>query len=141
MAKQRIGLYIDQEPAPPGYAHAVQRVLEGQGYDVMLLEHLDRRHTIIGLVPVQDDPVADIIVMDVSLARGAVAWQLLMSWLINEEIGQKPIIVCSADLLDSTLAQHLRNRGCKTIAKPFRPQDLVRALQEISEASAPRLEY
>jgi len=71
--------------------------------------------------------------MDVSLTPKAIAWDLLSVWFLHDKIGQKPIIICSTDLLDDTIRAYLRKRGCTTIAKPFRPQDLTDALKDIDK--------
>ena len=90
----------------------------------------------------------DLLILDVILGGGASGWMLLDQLVRNPYTAEIPVIVCTADA-NALLNQQavLRERGIRTLVKPFDVQDLLRLVKDglkpgrtIDKARSPRLQ-
>lgn len=101
-------------------------LLSGEGYDTHLFQEGDAAYK-----KVRDlDP--DAIVLDIRMESPASGWKVLELFKLDPVLTGKPIIVCSADLLQlQDRAVYLKSKGCEILPKPFDLDDLLALLHRL----------
>jgi len=83
------------------------------------------------IYPAMRDASPDIVIIDTSLDTSGLGWQVMELCLLDPELGTKPILIASADLIDKTLATYLSQRNLNLLGKPFDAERLLTKLREI----------
>ena len=101
-------------------------LLSEEGYETHLFHEGEGAYT-----KVRDlDP--DAIVLDIRMDSPASGWQVLELFKLDPVLTKKPIIVCSADLLQlQDRALYLKSKGCEALPKPFDLTDLLMLLERL----------
>lgn len=105
------------------FLELMRDLLELEGYTVLTLKVALRAYA--GLKA----DLPDLIILDIRMETPEAGWQLLELLQLDPATTRIPVIVCSADapFLRAKEA-HLRERGCRTLEKPFLLEEMLAAV-------------
>lgn len=125
MLRQRIAIINDDEI----YMELMRDLLEEEGYKVRVWDRKENAYYLIK----RERP--QLIILDIRLHNRDEGWKLLEQVRLDPMTTQIPAIVCSADTqLLRWKRRQLRALDVEALEKPFRLEDLLRAVTRILPA-------
>lgn len=108
------------------FLNLLHELLSEEGYEVELCKEGTNSY------PTVRDLNPDAIILDIRMENPEAGWQLLEILKLDPTLTAKPIVVCSADVVQ--LREHaafLESKGCAILAKPFDLDDLLSLLERL----------
>lgn len=125
MSAQRSVLVVDDDEQ---LLRLIVRLLESAGHRVRTATSLPETLALFDPVDGQAAPPIDLAVLDVNLAPGGGAAELLP--LLQARAPGLEVLLMSGDALPESLESELSRRGGRFLRKPFAPKALLRLIAE-----------